>query len=356
MPQFETAVVLGTVRDPSGQVVPGAGVTLVNLETGIRSETTTGETGDYQFLNVRIGRYRVSAEKAGFSVAVADDVSVTVNARQRVDLTLQVGQVTETVQVTEGVVTVESDSTDRGQIIHRKQIVELPLNGRNYADLALLTTGVRRSDYAFANPPREGSFNVNGQRSIFNNFLLDGVDNNAYGTSNQGFSNQVVQMAPDAVAEFRVVTGLPSAEYGRSSGAVINATMKSGTNEIHGSAWEYLRNTKLNAAGFFKPATGKPVFQRNQFGFTLGGPIARNRAFYFADWEGFRERQKFTVFASLPTADDRLGMFAVAVRNPLTGEVFPARTNLTVAHDALRPARVGRPADAEHGRPRRPGQ
>jgi hypothetical protein len=132
--------------------------------------------------------------------------------------------------------------------------------------------------------------------------------------------------------------------------------MKSGTNEIHGSAWEYLRNTKLNAAGFFKPATGKPVFQRNQFGFTLGGPIARNRAFYFADWEGFRERQKFTVFASLPTADDRLGMFAVAVRNPLTGEVFPARTNLTVAHDALRPARVGRPADAEHGRPRRPGQ
>jgi hypothetical protein len=326
--QFETAVVLGTVRDATDQVVPGATVTLVNLETGIRSDTSTSETGDYLFRNVRIGRYRVSAEKTGFAVAVADEVVVTVNARQRVDLTLQVGQVTETVQVSAGVLTVETDSTDRGQVINRKQIVELPLNGRNYADLALLTTGVRRSDYAFANPPREGSFNVNGQRSIFNNFLLDGIDNNAYGTSNQGFSNQVVQLPPDAVAEFKVVTALPGAEYGRSSGAIINATMKSGTNEIHGSVWEYLRNTELNAAGFFKPATGKPVFQRNQFGLTIGGPVVRNRAFYFADYEGLRERQKFTVFSSLPTLDDRRGILSVAVRNPLTGEVFPANTVL----------------------------
>ena len=183
-------------------------------------------------------------------------------------------------------------------MVTSRQATDLPLNGRNYADLALLSTGVRQSDYAFANPPREGSFNVNGQRSIFNNFMMDGVDNNAYGTSNQGFSNQVVQLTPDAVGEFKVVTTNASAEYGRSSGAVINATMKSGTNEFHGTVWEYLRNTSLNATGFFKPATGKPVLQRNQFGFTFGGPIVKNKAFFFADWEGFRQREKFVVTAT----------------------------------------------------------
>jgi hypothetical protein len=239
-----------------------------------------------------------------------------------------VGQVTETVQVTAGVSTVESDSSDRGLVVTARQVVDLPLNGRNYSDLALLSTGVRRSDYAFANPPREGSFNVNGQRSIFNNFMMDGLDNNAYGTSNQGFSNQVVQLTPDAVGEFKVVTTNASAEYGRSSGAVINASMKSGTNELHGSAWEYLRNTSLNATGFFRPATGKPVLQRNQFGFTLGGPVMKNKAFFFADWEAFRQREKQVVTAQLPTAAQRQGIFPTAVTNPLTGVAYPANTPL----------------------------
>ena len=187
--QFDTAVVLGTTRDQSGNVVPGAAIKLLNVETGIQATTTTNDTGDYLFLNVKIGTYKLTAEKPGFSAANADNVGVSVNARQRVDFSLKVGQVTESINVTEGVIAVESDSSDRGLVVVRKQIVDLPLNGRNYADLALLSTGVRRSDYAVANPPREGSFNVNGQRSIFNNFLMDGMDNNAYGTSNQGFSN-----------------------------------------------------------------------------------------------------------------------------------------------------------------------
>src|SRR5882724_7882168 len=291
--QFETAVVLGTVRDATQSAVPGAKVTLLNIETGIQAATATDDNGNYLFNNVKIGRYKVSVEKSGFSSAFVDQVQVDVNARQRVDVALNVGQVSDSVQVTAGVAVVESDSTDRGQVINGKQIIELPLNGRNYADLALLTTGVRKSDYAFANPPRDGAFNVNGQRSVFNNFLMDGIDNNAYGTSNQGFSNQVVQASPDALAEFKVVTSLPSAEYGRSSGAIINAAFKSGTNQFHGSAWEYLRNTELNAVGFFKPATGKPSLQRNQFGATAGGPLVANRAFFFADYEGFREIQKF---------------------------------------------------------------
>jgi hypothetical protein len=322
--QFETAVVLGTVRDPAGSIVPNVRVTLLNLDTGIQSTTATSDNGDFIFLNVRVGNYSVTAEKEGFQTAKAESVKVTVNARQRVDFVLQVGAVTQTIDVSANVIAVESDSSDRGLVVSARQIVELPLNGRNYSDLALLTTGVRQSDYAFANPPREGSFNVNGQRSIFNNFLMDGIDNNAYGTSNQGFSNQVVQLTPDALAEFKVVTTLPSAEYGRSSGAVINATMKSGTNEFHGTLWEFLRNTELNAVGFFKPATGKPVFQRNQFGFTFGGPIKKNRFFFFSNYEGFRERQKFVTFSSLPTMNDRRRILPVSVRNPFTGEIFPA--------------------------------
>jgi hypothetical protein len=324
--QFETAVVLGAVRDASQAVVTGAKVTLLNLDTGILATTSTDENGNYLFNNVKVGRYKVTAEKTGFATAAADNFNVNVNARQRVDLQLSVGQVTEAVQVSASVMAVESDSTERGQVVGQRQIVELPLNGRNYSDLALLTTGVRRSDYAFANPPREGAFNVNGQRSVFNNFLMDGIDNNAYGTSNQGFSNQVVQATPDALAEFKVVTMLPSAEYGRSSGAIINAAFKSGTNEFHGSAWEFLRNTSLNAVGFFKPATGKPSLQRNQFGATIGGPIAKNRAFFFGNYEGFREIFKFPTFSSIPSLADRQGIFPVPVRNPLTGETFPANT------------------------------
>ena len=326
--QFDTSVVLGTVRDQSATSVPGAAVRLLNTETGIEAQTATSESGDYLFLNVKIGKYKVTVEKAGFTSASAGNVTVTVNARQRVDFDLKVGQVTESINVNEGVIAVEADSSDRGLVVNRRQIVDLPLNGRNYSDLALLSTGVRRSDYAFANPPREGSFNVNGQRSIFNNFLMDGLDNNAYGTSNQGFSNQVNQLTPDAVGEFKVVTSNASAEFGRSSGAVINASMKSGTNEVHGTFWEYLRNTELNAVGFFKPATGKPTLQRNQFGFTLGGPIVKNRAFFFADWEGFRQREKFVVTANLPTAAQRQGIFPTPVTNPLTNATYPANTPL----------------------------
>ncbi len=326
--QFDTSVVLGSVRDPASKAIPGASVKLRNLGTGIESQALTNENGDYIFLNVRIGTYRVTVEQTGFATATVEPVRVAVGARQRVDVDLQIGQVSETVQVNEGIVAVESDSSDRGLVVVQRQIVDLPLNGRNYADLALLSTGIRQSDYAFANPPREGSFNANGQRSIFNNFLMDGVDNNSYGTSNQGFSNQVVQLTPDAVGEFKVVTANASAEYGRSSGAVINATMKSGTNEFHGTAWEFLRNTELNAVGFFRPATGKPVFQRNQFGFTAGGPLVKNRAFFFSDYEGFRERQKFVVFSNLPTMDQRRGIFPSVIRNPRIGAEYPANTPL----------------------------
>ena len=168
---------------------------------------------------------------------------------------------------------------------------------------------------------------MNGLRSTFNNYLIDGVDNNAYGTSNQGFSNQVMQPAPDAVAEFKVVTNNMSAEYGRSAGATINVAYASGANRLRGSGWEYARRTDLNATGFFKPATGvKPQFDRDQFGAVLGGPIVKNKAFFFADLEMFRQTRGQTASSSIPTVAQRGGVLSVDVRNPLTGVVYPAGT------------------------------
>jgi hypothetical protein len=175
---------------------------------------------------------------------------VNVNARQRVDIALQPGVATQSIEVTGAAATLETDTSEHGQVINTRQIVELPLNGRNYADLALLSTNVHVSPYAYASPPREGAFNVNGLRSTYNNFLMDGLDNNAYSTSNQGFSNQVAQPPPDAVAEFQVITNNYSAQYGRVGGAVVNAAMRSGTNEFHGTAYDFLRNTDLNAIGY----------------------------------------------------------------------------------------------------------
>jgi hypothetical protein len=318
--QFDAATVLGTVVDASGAVVPGATVTLKNTETGIAATAVTDGEGNFQFLNVRIGTYSLRSELQGFSAAIAENIAVTVNARQRVDLTMKVGDIGETVQVTGAARLLESESSDRGQVIGREQIVNLPLNGRAYADLALLSPGVRKSSIAES---RDGSFNVNGLRSSLNNFILDGVDNNSYGTSNQGFSNQVVQVSPDAVEEFKVQTNNFSAEFGRAGGAVINATFRSGTNEFRGAAWEFNRNTSLNATGFFKPSSGvKPTLNRNQFGGVFGGPIVRDKAFFFFNYEGFRQVQRTATFSSVPTLAQRQGIMGKPIRNPITGEVY----------------------------------
>jgi hypothetical protein len=327
--QFETASIVGTVRDNSGAVVGGATVTITHTETGVSSTRTTDDAGNYEFFTVRLGTYLVTAEKPGFAVAVADDVRVAVGARQRVDLNLQIGALTERVEVSGAVTQLETDTSQRGQVITGAETRALPLNGREYSALSLLSPGVRQSNIGTGSvaQPREGSFNVNGLRSTFNNFLIDGVDNNAYGTSNQGFSNQVMQPSPDAVAEFRVVTNNMSAEYGRSGGATINVAYRAGTNRLHGSVWEFYRDTSLNATGFFKPPAGdKPPLERNQFGGVLGGPLVRNKAFFFADYEGFRQTRGLVANTTIANTVQRQGILAVAVRNPLTGEEYPAGT------------------------------
>ncbi len=327
--QFDTATVLGTVRDTSGAVVPDATVTLTHTATGLTTKRTTSASGDYEFPTVRVGTYVVTAEKAGFAVALVENVEAQVAARLRVNLEMKVGSLTEQVQVVASIPLLQTDTSQRSQVITGEQMRELPLNGREYSALALLTTGVRQSSLnkSTNGTPREGAFNVNGLRSTFNNFLIDGVDNNANGTSNQGFSNQVMQPPPDAVSQFQVVTNNQSAEYGRAAGATINVVYRSGTNQLHGDAWEFVRNTSMSSMPFFKPVDGKkPPLDRNQFGAVLGGPLVRNRAFFFADYEGFRQTRKQPVFSTLPLAAQRQGIMAVDIRDPRTGTVYPAGT------------------------------
>ena len=315
--------------------MPNASVTLTNQDTSIEMKTTTDGSGNYDFFNVKVGRYTVAVEASGFSKATTADIRIDVGTRQRVDLSLQVGAITESVTVSGAASVLQTDSSEQSQVISTQAVAELPLNGRNYADLALLSGNAMKSPMSDAfspgGTPREGAFNVNGMRSTYNNFLLDGIDNNAYGTSNQGYSAQAVQPSPDAIAEFKLITSNYSAEYGRVGGAVVNAVMRSGTNAFHGTAYEFVRNTALNAGGFeFAQPYFKPPLQRNQFGASIGGPFIKNKLFFFGDYEGFRQLQHTPSFASIPSLAERGGSLPVTVVNPLTGVVYPANTPIPI--------------------------
>ena len=348
--QFETASVVGTVKDASGAVIADAKVTLTGLDTGVAQTRVADAAGAFEFFNVRIGTYAVTVGEAGFSIALVDGVQVTVGERRRVDVVMSVGALTETVEVRTGRAALQTDSSDRSQVISGELTRALPLNGREYSQLALLSPGVRLSALNTGGfTPREGSFNVNGLRSTFNNFLIDGVDNNAYGTSNQGFSNQVMQPSPDAVGEFKVVTNNMSAEYGRSAGATINVAYRSGTNRLRGSGWEFARRTGLNATGFFKPADGKkPQFDRDQFGAVLGGPILRNRAFFFADVESLRQDRGQTATSSIAHAGAAPGAARGRRAQPDHRRHLPGR--YADPDDRVRAQGPDRPARTDGGR------
>jgi hypothetical protein len=333
--QFETASVLGYVRDASGAPIANSKVQLINAATGVAVTVTTDSEGQFQFTDVHIGQYKIDASGAGFSETITEAFNVAVNARQRVDVTLKPGSVSETVTVTSAASQLESETSNTGGVISEAEVQNLPLNGRAYGDLATLVPGVRRNNLENGSvTSRDATFNVNGQRSEFNNFLLDGLDNNAYGTSNQGFSNQAIPPSPDAINEFRVETSNYSAEFGRASGAVINVSINSGTNALHGKVWEYNRNTSFNAIGPFTPPvsaiTGKSqkaVLIRNQFGGALGGPILKDKLFYFIDYEGNRQVQGSYTTATIPNDSQRQGIFqdagnAIPLHNPVTGVAY----------------------------------
>jgi hypothetical protein len=341
--QYENGSLVGSIHDSSGAAIPNVNVSVTNNSTGIVSNVTTNASGDYEVPSLRYGIYTVTAKAAGFSDAVAKDITISVGSRVRIDLVLKIGSAQTTVEVTGVALQLETESSQRGQTVTEYQSEALPLVTRNYSDLVDYVTGARpapadATTTAVTSLTRAGSFNVNGQRSMFNNFMLDGMDNNAYGESNQGFDNQIIAPPPDSIAQFEVVTNNESAEYGRSSGATINVATKSGGNQFHTTLYEFIRNTDLNAFGYIKPVTlnsvtgaqypfFKPEFNRNQFGADFGGPIMRNKFFYFLDYEGFRQTLTPTVVDTVPTTNELNGQLAVAVQDPWhPGTYIPAGT------------------------------
>jgi outer membrane receptor protein involved in Fe transport len=330
--QYENGSLVGTIHDSSGAAIPNVNVAVTNNATGIVTNVASNGSGDYEVPSLRFGTYTVRAKATGFADSVAKEITVSVGARVRIDLTMKIGTAQTTVEVTGVTLQLETESSQRGQTVTEAQTEALPLVSRNYSDLVDYVTGARpapadATTTAVTSLTRAGSFNVNGQRSMFNNFMLDGMDNNAYGESNQGFDNQIIAPPPDSIAQFEVVTNNESAEYGRSSGATINVATKSGSNQFHTTLYEFIRNTDLNAFGYIKPVsinavTGtqypffKPSFNRNQFGADFGGPIMKNKFFYFLDYEGFRQTLTPTVVGTVPTTNELNGILAVAVQDP----------------------------------------
>jgi hypothetical protein len=344
--QYDNGSLIGTIRDSTGAPIVGATVTITNDATSISTQVKTDGSGDYEVPTLKVGEYTIVASSAGFADARATNIAVTVGSRIHIDLGLKVGAATTSVEVTDVALQLETETSERGEIVTNYQSEAFPLVSRNYSDLIALIPGARQAPTEATTSSinslvRAGSYNVNGQRSMFNNFLLDGLDNNAYGESNQGFDNQIIAIPPDSVAQFQMVTNNESAEYGRSSGATINVASQSGTNRIHATVYEFIRNTDLNAAGYFKPLTvggtgittpfKKPTFNRNQYGFNFGGPIIKDKLFFFLDYEGFRQVLKPLSVLTLPTQNELNGILVVPVKNAVTGATYAAGTTIPSA-------------------------
>ena len=306
--QKDTGAIAGTVRDPSGGVVAGAKVVVTDVDRGTGLTTTTDKMGEYVAGPLKIGRYQLTVEKAGFKKEVVGPITLDVQERPAVDVTLHVGSVTETVTVTSEQKQLETETSGLGQVIDSQLAVTLPLNGRNYAQLALLGAGVVTSEPGSRVETTYG-FSSNGGRSLQNNFQLDGIDNNSDLGDVLNGSSYVIQPSVDAIAEFKVQTNSYSAEFGRGNGAVLNAVIKSGTNQFHGDVYEFFRNDVLDARNAFD-AFGRQGYQQNQFGGTIGGPIIKDRTFFFGDYEGLRIRQALPQLVLVPTPAEIGGDFS----------------------------------------------
>ncbi|HKW17022.1 MAG TPA: TonB-dependent receptor [Terriglobales bacterium] len=348
--QVDTGSIVGTVTDPSGAVLNGAKVTLTNVGTGTQLATTTGNDGVYKFSPVRIGNYKLDASSQGFKTVSQTDVRVDVGTNVVENFTLTPGSTTETVEVTAAAPVLQTQDASVGQVMDQRNVNNLPLNGRNFTFLAQLVQGVNSPQADTRGNAASGAFSANGFRPAQNNYMLDGVDNNSDTVDFLNGTNYVVLPPVDAIQEFKVQTTDFSAEYGRSGAAVLNATIKSGTNQFHGNVWEFFRNDKLDAADYFERTqnsagqyqTRKGELRQNQYGFTIGGPIAiphvfngRNKFFFFGDYEGFRRRQGTVQTGSVPTLAERNSGFtnlqdlitlqSKTETDPL-GRIFPAGT------------------------------
>ena len=305
--QVDMGSISGTIKDASGAVIPNAKVTLTNDATGISASATTGAEGQYTFSPVKIGHYTISAAMAGFQTVEQKNVTVDVEQRVHVDITLPLGQSKETIIVDAAPPILQTLDASVGQVIQEKSINDLPLNGRNFTFLAQLSAGVTQSQQDTRGLGGSGSFAANGLRPAQNNYLLDGMDNNTNLVDFLNGTGYAVKPPVDAIQEFKVETNNYSAESGRAAGAVLNATIKSGTNDYHGTAWEFFRNDVLDAANFFENAGGlqKGRYQQNQFGASFGGPIHKDKTFFFMDYEGTRIRQAVPYVSTVPTQLER---------------------------------------------------
>lgn len=328
--QLDQGAITGVVTDPSGAVVPHAQVTLLNPDTGLTLQAQTDASGVYTFQPIKIGHYTVTATASGFATTTREGLDLHAAETLLANLTLKVGQASEKVEVNaSNAPLLQTQDTAAGQTMTQRQINDIPLNQRNYVFIAQLVAGVNNSNGSRGEG--NGDFIANGERATENNFILDGVDNNSNSIDFLNGASYNVKPPPDALQEFSVETADSSAQFGHSAGAVVNAEIKSGTNHIHGDAWEYIRNNDLGeatptewASGVTHPTTVEPYHQ-NQFGGTIGGPIIRNKLFYFGDYEGNRIIEDFPEITGVPTAlmHSQPGNFSELLQPALTGATAP---------------------------------
>jgi hypothetical protein len=326
--QQDMGVITGVVTDASGAAITKAKVEVVNRNTNEHWSVATGPTGAYTAGPFRVGVYSVTVEAPGFRTAVWQGIEVHAQDRVRTDFKLEVGAVLENVSVTASAPLLESETSSLAHVVEQHKVRELPLNGRNFQQLAWLSAGVTQNTLS---RDATGGFNAHGQPAVQNNFLIDGIDNNTLVMGLQDLKMQVIVPSLDAVAEFKVETSNYSAEFGRNSGAVMIVNIKSGSNQFHGSAYEYLRNDFFDSRDKFNynlKADGKAhpaLLRQDQFGASLGGPVRHDRTFFFFSWERFLAHRGQTDLATVPTASERSGIFSpglAIIRDPVTRQPF----------------------------------
>ncbi len=332
--QTPTGEIEGAISDSSGAVIAGAKVTVTNPATNVQRVMQSNELGLYSAPALPPGVYNIRAEKAGFSTQVRNSLELQTGQVAKIDIAMQVGNVAETVEVTAAPPLVESETTSLGTVIENRRIVDLPLNGRNYLQLASLIPGATTNGPASSQGQQrmggarnQFALNVAGQRVHYNHYSLDGMEN-----TDPNFNTYLFLPSIDALQEFKVESGVFQAEYGRGI-AQVNATTKSGTNEFHGTVFEFLRNAKLDAKNYFdRKNVPKPAFKRNQFGGTVAGRILRDKLFFMGNYEGLRERRDLTQLGTLPTAALRSGNIGRAIVDPFTTSRVPFPNNVIPAN------------------------
>src|SRR6202045_3121204 len=321
----------GTITDRSGASVPNADVAIQNSATGITRNVTTNTAGFYTAANLLPGNYDVTVSAPGFNTEIKKQIVINIGSQPVFDLVLEIGLVVHQVEVTTEAPAVELTSSEISATVNATTVRELPLNGRSWTDLAALQPGVVtiQTQPSFSSGSDRGNrgfgqqITISGARPQQNNYRIDGISLNDYANGAPG-SVLGGSLGVDAIQEFSVLTSNYSAEYGKTSGGVVNAITRSGTNQIHGSVYEFLRNNALDARNYFDaPGQATPPFKRNQFGGAVGGPIIKNRTFFFFDYEGIRQSKGITTVATVPTLDARNGMIHDKDGNPITVAIDP---------------------------------